>query len=113
MLWVISKKDQRIMLRFLLLRTGLDLETISFMLFNSSLRRDQLTKWEELRKRYPEIISCCVTNDWVLHSIRAQNKFSEQCGLFRSNCLVFQASNDAFVYNRAMIVIGKTIPSLR
>ena len=74
---------------------------------------EQLLKWEMLRRRYPEIISCCVTNDWVLHSLRAQNKFSEQCTLFRANCLILQAADDSFVYNRAMVSMTKRIPALR
>ena len=29
--------------------------------------REQLDLWQELRMKYPNIISCCPTNDWVLH----------------------------------------------
>ena len=36
----------------------------------------QLDNWSKLRLQYPEIMSTCVTNDWVVQSIRAQKRFS-------------------------------------
>lgn len=85
-----------------------DLSNIKFT--NDS---EQLQKWEKLRQRYPKIISCCVTNDWVLRSLRAQIEFSKHYELVRTNCLLIQAENDVFVYNRAMAIFFKKAPNAR
>jgi alpha-beta hydrolase superfamily lysophospholipase len=50
----------------------------------------QLHKWQALRERYPSLVATCVTNDWVLHSIRAQKKFALRYELVRTNTIVFR-----------------------
>lgn len=51
--------------------------------------QENLEKWKALRMRYPHQLICtCVTNDWLYHSIRAQNKFSEKYGFVRTNTLI-------------------------
>ena len=75
--------------------------------------RKQLHNQEELRKRYPSTMASCVTNSWILHSIRAQNKFSRYYELFRTNTLILQASDDVFVYNRAMSIFATIAPASR
>ena len=52
--------------------------------------------------RHPEIMSTCVTNDWVRHSIAAQKKFSLRYEFVKTNTLILAAENDRFVHNRAM-----------
>jgi len=39
---------------------------------------DQLHDWAALRQRHPQIMSTCVTNKWVLESIKAQKKFAHR-----------------------------------
>jgi lysophospholipase len=79
----------------------------------TSTSRKELKQWEDLRFRYPSIISSCITNDWLIHCIRAQNKFSRIYELFRTNTLILQASDDIFVYNRAMNLFARKAPSVR
>jgi len=62
----------------------------------------QLHNWELLRRKYPRIISSCVTNDWVLQSLIAQKRFAKEYSFIKAKCLVFQATEDIFVYNHAM-----------
>lgn len=52
--------------------------------------QDQLTNWQDLRMRYPALIATCVTNDWILHSIRAQKRFSHRYQFVRTNTLVLR-----------------------
>ena len=52
--------------------------------------QEQLTNWQDLRMRYPAMIATCVTNDWLLHSIRAQKRFSHRYQFVRTNTLVFR-----------------------
>jgi len=75
--------------------------------------REQIQFIEQLRQRYPKIISCCVTNDWVLHSLQAQIRFSRCYELMRTNCLILQAEHDVFVYTRAMNMFMKTVRCCR
>eukprot|EP00602_Paraphysomonas_sp_CaronLab_P010596 CAMPEP_0185035568 /NCGR_PEP_ID=MMETSP1103-20130426/27186_1 /TAXON_ID=36769 /ORGANISM="Paraphysomonas bandaiensis, Strain Caron Lab Isolate" /LENGTH=386 /DNA_ID=CAMNT_0027572707 /DNA_START=59 /DNA_END=1219 /DNA_ORIENTATION=- len=75
--------------------------------------KKMMQNWEALRKRYPSIMSTCVTNDWILHCIRAQNKFARIYELFRTNTIILQATDDIFVYNRAMSVFSQTAPATR
>ena len=51
--------------------------------FTSSL--DSLLEMEALKQKYPNIISTCVTNDWVRHSLQAQIDFSKLYSLVRTN----------------------------
>ena len=73
----------------------------------------QLDKWQQLRQRYPSIMSTCVTNDWVLHSIRAQKKFAEKYKLVQTNTLILCAEHDRFVHNRAMAFFLQKVPSCK
>ena len=52
--------------------------------------QEQLSNWQDLRMRYPQLIATCVTNDWVLHSIRAQKKFFHRYEFVRTNTLVLR-----------------------
>lgn len=63
---------------------------------------DQLKNMELLRQRYPILLSTCITNDWIKHSLEAQQEFTKFYGLIRTNTLVLQAGKDRFVYARAM-----------
>lgn len=74
---------------------------------------DQLRLFEQLRQRYPKTISCCITNDWLVHCMNAQEQFARRYGLVRSNVLILQAAEDVFVYNRAMTIFAKTARSCR
>jgi alpha-beta hydrolase superfamily lysophospholipase len=75
--------------------------------------KEQLKNWEVLRRKYPRIIASCVTNDWVLQSLIAQEKFSSQYVNFKPKCLVFKATEDIFVYNHAMDQFAKQAPNAR
>ena len=68
--------------------------------------QSQLDNWSKLRLRYPEIMSTCVTNDWVVQSIRAQKRFSRLYEFMGTNTLILCADpeKDMFVYNRAMAI---------
>jgi lysophospholipase len=50
----------------------------------------QLSNWQDLRMRYPSMICTCVTNDWILHSIRAQKRFAHKYETVRTNTLVLR-----------------------
>jgi pimeloyl-ACP methyl ester carboxylesterase len=52
--------------------------------------QNMLNQWQDLRMRYPSLIATCVTNDWILHSIRAQKKFSRRYEFVRTNTLVLR-----------------------
>jgi len=73
----------------------------------------QLDKWRALRCRYPQLVSTCVTNDWVLHSIRAQKKFATRYEFVRTNTLVLSAERDLLVYNRALQAFVSKAPASR
>ena len=53
----------------------------------------QLNNWSKLRLKYPEVMSTCVTNDWVVQSIRAQKKFSRLYEFIGTNTLILCADN--------------------
>ena len=74
---------------------------------------EQLRKWEKLRQRYPVIISCCLTNFWLLSSLRAQVLLARNYELVRTNCLILQAEDDIFVHNRAMSMFIAKAPASR
>ena len=75
----------------------------------------QLTNWHLLRQKYPTILSTCVTNDWVLQSIRAQKKFSRFYEFVGANTLVIAADpgKEVFVHNRAMAMFVNKAPRTR
>ena len=54
----------------------------------------QLNNWSKLRLKYPEVMSTCVTNDWVVQSIRAQKKFSRLYEFIGTNTLILSADNN-------------------
>lgn len=57
----------------------------------------QLDQWQQLRKMYPQIMSTCVTNDWVLHSIRAQKRFSFRYELVQTNTIILAAEHGTYL----------------
>ncbi len=57
----------------------------------------QLDKWQSLRMLYPNLITTCVTNDWLVHSVRAQRKFASRYEFVRTNTLVFRFATFAMV----------------
>jgi lysophospholipase len=46
---------------------------------------EQLTHWQLLREKYPQLMATCVTNDWVVKSIKAQKKFANRFQFVRTN----------------------------
>jgi alpha-beta hydrolase superfamily lysophospholipase len=52
--------------------------------------QEQLEKWMDLRMRYPNLITTCITNDWFYHSIRAQNKFESKYEFVKTNTLILR-----------------------
>mmetsp|Transcript_8488 Transcript_8488/g.8432 ORF Transcript_8488/g.8432 Transcript_8488/m.8432 type:complete len:377 (-) Transcript_8488:534-1664(-) len=76
---------------------------------------DQLDVWQELRHKYPQIMSSCITNDWIVQSIRAQKKLSKKYGFIQTNTLILAADpqKDVFVYNRAMAIFLNKAPQSR
>ena len=73
--------------------------------------QEQMEKWCKLRKRYPECMSTCVTNEWVLQSLRAQKKFATRFQFVQANTLIIQAEHDVFVNNRAMNMFVQKAPN--
>lgn len=63
---------------------------------------EQLLVWHSVKQRIPEVMSTCVTFDWIYQAIHAQRKFSTRYEFVRTNTLIFNAENDKFVYDRAM-----------
>jgi lysophospholipase len=74
---------------------------------------DHLHDWQLLRRRYPHIMSTCVTNDWTLAAIRGQKAFHQMFRRVRTNTLIISASDDRFVHNRAMRTFVKDAPNAR
>jgi lysophospholipase len=75
---------------------------------------EQLTKWEALRMKYPNhMITTCITNDWVYHSIRAQKKFAERYSFVKTNTLILSAEIDYLVNNRAMAMFIRKAPNTK
>lgn len=71
----------------------------------------QLHELEALRQKYPSIISSCVTNDWIRHSLKAQKDFAPLYSLVKTNCLVLQATKDYFVSSKPMAQFVKAAAS--
>lgn len=63
----------------------------------------QLDNWSKLRLKYPEVMSTCVTNDWVVQSIRAQEKLSRLYEFIGTNTLILCADNRKEVPNIVII----------
>jgi len=76
---------------------------------------EQLRNWQLLRQKYPALLATCVTNDWVLQSIRAQKKFSRFYEFVAPNVLVIAAdpAREVFVHNRAMSMFVNKAPRSR
>lgn len=72
---------------------------------------DHLHDWQLLRRRYPHIMSTCVTNDWTLAAIKGQKKFHTMFRRVRTNTLIIGASDDRFVHNRALKKFVKDAPN--
>lgn len=52
--------------------------------------QEELEKWQALRMRFPNLIATCVTNDWLYHSIRAQNRFEPKYPFVKTNTLILR-----------------------
>ncbi len=52
--------------------------------------QEQLDNWIALRMRYPNLIATYVTNDWIYHSLRAQNKFASKYEFVKTNTLILR-----------------------
>lgn len=65
-------------------------------LYVTTSDQDQLSNWQDLRMRYPAMIATCVTNDWLLHSIRAQKRFAHRYQFVRTNTLVLRYDTTLF-----------------
>lgn len=74
---------------------------------------EQLEQLMTLRQQYPNILSNCVTNDWTVHAINAQRKFSVRYEFVKTNTLIIAAERDRFVFNRAMVSFIQQAPSAR
>ncbi|RYG98855.1 alpha/beta hydrolase, partial [archaeon] len=83
-------------------------DKLSINVFTSD--QAQLDKWMALRLSYPQLITTCVTNDWVLQSIRAQRRLATKYQFVKTNTLVLSAEHDYLVYNRAMAMFVKQAP---
>mmetsp|Transcript_24421 Transcript_24421/g.40745 ORF Transcript_24421/g.40745 Transcript_24421/m.40745 type:complete len:379 (-) Transcript_24421:131-1267(-) len=75
--------------------------------------QNQLNAWQDLRMRYPRLIATCVTNDWLITSIRAQKRFSHRYEFVRTNTLLLSAETDYFVNNRGIYSFAKTAPAAK
>jgi hypothetical protein len=62
----------------------------------------QLEKINSLRQLHPQILSSCLTNQWIFQSVRAQRRFAKYYEAIKTNTLIVAAENDLFVHNRAM-----------
>ena len=51
---------------------------------------NHLENWHKLRIKYPTLITTCVTNDWLIHSIRAQKKFAGRYKFVKTNTLILR-----------------------
>jgi alpha-beta hydrolase superfamily lysophospholipase len=64
-------------------------DVININVYTSS--EEQQNKWIALRKKYPsQMITTCVTNDWVYHSIRAQRRLAERYQHIQTNTLILR-----------------------
>lgn len=52
--------------------------------------QEQLDRWIDLRMRYPNLITTCVTNDWIYHTIKAQKKFASKYEFVKTNTLILR-----------------------
>ena len=87
-------------------------------LYVTTSDQEQLKKWQDLRMRYPGLIATCITNDWVLHSIRAQKKFFHRYEFVRTNTLllrydpvlIYVVNEIIFVYHRKSLNVVTYFP---
>lgn len=75
--------------------------------------QSQLNKWYALRIKYPQIMSTCVTNDWLIHAINLQKRCERRYAFVKTNTLILSAERDCFVYNRAMAMFAAAAPSCK
>jgi lysophospholipase len=73
----------------------------------------KLMNWQLLRQKYPQIMATCPTNDWVLQSFKAQNKFSTRHEFVKTNVCILSAGYDYFVYNRALTMFAQQAPACK
>lgn len=52
--------------------------------------QEELDKWQALRMRFPNLITTCVTNDWIFHSIRAQKRFDSKYQFVKTNTIILR-----------------------
>ncbi len=74
---------------------------------------NMMRNYSDLRKSIPRILSCCVTNDWVLQSLNAQRRFAKHYREVKTPILIFQASDDVFVYNQAYDIFAEDAPFVK
>jgi hypothetical protein len=53
----------------------------------------QRENWHKLKLKYPEITSTCVTNDWIVQSIRAQSRLARLYGFIGTNTIILCADS--------------------
>jgi alpha-beta hydrolase superfamily lysophospholipase len=63
-------------------------DKININVYTSS--QSQLDQWIALRMRYPQLIATCVTNDWVYHSLRANQRFADRYEFVKTNTLILR-----------------------
>jgi alpha-beta hydrolase superfamily lysophospholipase len=73
--------------------------------------QEQLHIWNTIRRENPMVLSTCVTNDWLYHSLRAQRKFETRHPFIHTNTLIVCAEHDYFVYNRAISHFAQHVPN--
>eukprot|EP01039_Chlorochromonas_danica_P006524 gene6523-7195_t len=49
-----------------------------------------LDNWMALRLQYPSLMASCVTNDWVVQSIRAQRRLAQRYEFVKTNTLILR-----------------------
>lgn len=73
-------------------------------LYVTTSNQGELDKWQAVREKYPRVISDCVTNDWVSHSINAQKKFNYRYEFVRTNTIVVRYV--MFLYGSCVLVMS-------
>lgn len=58
----------------------------------------QRENWLRLKLKYPEIASTCVTNDWIVQSVRAQSKLARLYGFIGTNTIILCADSSNEVH---------------
>lgn len=82
-------------------------------LYVTTSDQQQLNHWQILRQHYPNILSTCVTMNWLSQSIYAQNRFETRYEFVKTNTLILTAEHDCFVYNRGTLMFARKAPACR